>query len=141
MPVKDLSAAVQTIGNYDLVEKIAEGGMGTVFRGRNRLTGETVAVKVVPPHLLSNPVVLKRFEQEYNVASQIEHPNIVKALDFGQDGTSRYLVMEFVEGESLGQKIERDGKMEEADAIRIMRQVADGLQCAHTRGMIHRDVK
>ena len=86
MPVDNLSANMQTIGQYDLVEKIAEGGMGTVYRGRNRLTGEIVAVKVVPPHLLSNPVVLKRFEQEYNVARSIDHPNIVKALDFGREG-------------------------------------------------------
>ena len=103
MPVDRLKEKMQTIGNYDLVEKIAEGGMGTVYRGRNRATGEIVAVKVVPPHLLSNPVVVKRFEQEYTVARQIDHPNIVKALDFGQEGASRYLVMEFVDGASLGQ--------------------------------------
>src|ERR1700675_961264 len=105
MTVESLSANMQTIGQYDLVEKIAEGGMGTVYRGRNRMTGEIVAVKVVPPHLLSNPVVLKRFEQEYLVARAIDHPNIVKALDFGREGDTRSLVMEFVEGESLGQRI------------------------------------
>ena len=141
MPVDNLSANMQTIGNYDLVEKIAEGGMGTVYRGRNLTTGEIVAVKVVPQHLLSNPVVLKRFEQEYNVARLIDHPNIVKALDFGREGETRYLVMEFVEGESLGQKIERDGRMTEEEAIRIISQVALGLQKAHKQGMIHRDVK
>jgi serine/threonine protein kinase len=90
---------------------------------------------------LSNPVVLKRFEQEYNVAKQIDHPNIVKALDFGKEGTTHYLVMEFVEGESLGQKLERDGRMDEAEAIRIVSQVAEALQKAHKQGMIHRDVK
>jgi eukaryotic-like serine/threonine-protein kinase len=141
MPVDNLSTCMQTIGQYDLVEKIAEGGMGTVYRGRNRLTGEIVAVKVVPQHLLSNPVVLKRFEQEYLVARAIDHPNIVKALDFGRDGETRYLVMELIEGESLGQKIERDGKMSEEEAIRIITQVALGLQKAHKQGLIHRDVK
>jgi eukaryotic-like serine/threonine-protein kinase len=141
MPVENLNAAMQTIGNYDLVEKIAEGGMGTVYRGRNRLTGDVVAVKVVPQHLLSNPVVLKRFELEYNVARQINHPNIVKALDFGQDATTHFLVMEFVEGESLGQKIERDGKMDETESIRIIAQVAEALHKAHKKGLIHRDVK
>ena len=141
MLVDNLSANMQTIGQYDLVEKIAEGGMGTVYRGRNRATGETVAVKVVPQHLLSNPVVLKRFEQEYLVARAIDHPNIVKALDFGREGETRYLVMEFVEGESLGQRIERDGRMPEAEAIRIVTQVALGLQKAHKQGLIHRDVK
>src|SRR5436190_1859988 len=127
MPVDNLSANMQTIGQYDLVEKIAEGGMGTVYRGRNRSTGETVAVKVVPHHLLSNPVVLKRFEQEYLVARAIDHPNIVKALDFGREGDTRYLVMEFVAGESLGRKIERDGRMSEPEAIRVITQVAEAL--------------
>jgi len=141
MPVDNLSVGMQAIGNYDLVEKIAEGGMGTVYRGRNRFNGEIVAIKVVPQHLLSNPVVLKRFEQEYSVARQITHPNIVKALDFGREGDVRFLVMEFVEGESLGQKIERDGRMEEAEAVRIISLVAQGLQKAHKQGMIHRDIK
>ena len=97
MAVADMNDCLQTIGNYDLLQKIAEGGMGTVYRGRNRFTNEIVAVKVVPPHLLSNAVVIKRFEQEYNVARSINHPNIVKALDFGREGDLRYLVMEFVE--------------------------------------------
>jgi serine/threonine protein kinase len=141
MAAANLSATMHSIANYDLLDKIAEGGMGTVYRGRNRLTGATVAVKVVPPHLLTNPVVLRRFEQEYNVARAIDHPNIVKALDFGREGDARFLVMEFVEGESLGQKIERDGAMPEADAIRIITQVAEGLQSAHAQGVIHRDVK
>ncbi|MBM3993258.1 MAG: serine/threonine protein kinase [Planctomycetes bacterium] len=141
MPVENPNAIAQAIGNYDLVEKIAEGGMGTVYRGRNRLTGEIVAVKVVPQHLLSNPVVLKRFEQEYFVARAIDHPNIVKALDFGREGETRYLVMEYVEGESLGQKIEREGKLPETEAIRIITLVALGLQKAHKQGLVHRDVK
>jgi serine/threonine protein kinase len=141
MPVDHLNEHMQAVGNYELVEKIAEGGMGTVYRGRHRVTGERVAVKVVPKHMLTNPVVLKRFEQEYNVARQIDHPNIVKALDFGREGDTHYLVMEFVEGESLGQKIERDGRMSEEEAIRIITQVAHGLQKAHKQGLIHRDVK
>jgi serine/threonine protein kinase len=141
MPVENLSTDMQTIGNYDLLDKIADGGMGTVYRGKHRETGEIVAVKVVPPHLLSNAVVVKRFEQEYNVARQIDHPHIVKALDFGKEGDSRFLVMEYVEGESLGQRIERDGRMSENDAIGIISQIAEALQTAHQQGLIHRDVK
>ena len=141
MPTENLSATMQAIGSYDLLEKIAEGGMGTVYRGKHRETGVIVAIKVVPSHMLSNPVVLKRFEQEYNAARNINHPNIVKALDFGRDGETRYLVMEYVDGESLGQRIERDGRMEENDAIHIIAQVAEALQTAHQQGMIHRDVK
>src|SRR5581483_647806 len=131
---------VQSVGNYDLIEKIAEGGMGGVYRARNRLTGEIVAIKIMPAHMAANPVLLKRFEQEFRAASKLDHPNIVRALDFG-GGVTPFLVMEFVEGESLGQKIERDGKMPEAEAIRIIAQVAQGLHRAHKQNIIHRDVK
>src|ERR1700686_4167831 len=110
MALAKLSDCMQTIGNYDLVDKIAEGGMGTVYRGRDRTTGQTVAIKVVPPAMARNPVLLKRFEQEFRAATILDHPNIVRGLDYGTAGLSPYLVMEFVEGESLGQRLEREGK-------------------------------
>jgi eukaryotic-like serine/threonine-protein kinase len=141
MPSNNSMTVLQTIGNYDLLEKIAEGGMGAIYKGRQRLTGQIVAVKIMPPHMANNPVLLKRFEQEFRAASRLDHPNIVRALDYGDNGTSPYLVMEFVEGESLGQKLERDGPMTEADAIRLIAQVAQGLHRAHKQGLIHRDVK
>jgi eukaryotic-like serine/threonine-protein kinase len=136
-----VTPGLQSVSHYDLVEKIAEGGMGTVYRGRDQLTGKTVAVKVVPKHLLSNAVFLKRFEQEYNAAKQLDHPNIVRAMDFGREGETPFLVMEFVEGESLGAKLEREGALDESTAIRIISQVAEGLHKAHKLGLIHRDVK
>ena len=132
---------MQTIAHYDLLEKIAEGGMGTVYRGRDQRTDQIVAIKVVPKHLLNNQVFLKRFEQEYNAARALEHPNVVRALDFGRDGETPFLVMEFVEGESLGARIERDGAVEEAEAVRIASCIAEGLHHAHKLGLIHRDVK
>lgn len=141
MPVETTSPGLQSIGQYDLLSKIAEGGMGTVYRGRNRITGQMVAVKVVPTHLLTNQVFLKRFEQEYTAAKALDHPNIVKALDFGREGKSPYLVMEFVEGESLGQRLDRVQRLNERDAIGIISQVAQGLHKAHNAGLIHRDVK
>jgi serine/threonine protein kinase len=134
-------ATLQSVGNYDLVDKIAEGGMGAIYRGRNRLSGEIVAIKIMPAHMAQNPVLLERFKQEFRAASRLDHPNIVRALDFGDTGTAPYLVMEFVEGESLGQKLEREGKMAEAEAIRLIAQVAQGLHRAHKQNLIHRDVK
>jgi eukaryotic-like serine/threonine-protein kinase len=134
-------AAPPSVGPYDLLAKVGEGSMGTVYRGRHRDTGAIVAVKVMNASLPSNPVLLKRFEQEFRAASRLDHPNIVRALDYGDSGTSPYLVMEFVEGESLGQKLERDGPMAEADAVRLIAQVARGLRRAHKEGLIHRDVK
>src|SRR6266436_2538105 len=123
--------ALQSVGNYDLVERIAEGGMGTVYKGKHRLTGQIVAIKIVSPHMTGNQVLLKRFEQEYMAAKQLNHPNIVKALEFGDAGSTPYLVMEFVDGESLGKKLEREGKMPEKDAVKLIAQVAQGLHRAH----------
>ncbi len=134
-------AAMQSVGNYDLLEKIAEGGMGAIWKGRNRTTGETVAVKIMPSNMASNPILLKRFEQEFRAASRLDHPNIVRAIDYGESGNTPYLVMEFVEGESLGARIERDGAIPEMEAIRIIAQVAQGLHRAHKQNLVHRDVK
>src|SRR3954464_7271678 len=141
MGLETYKAPMQSVGNYDLLEKVAEGGMGAIYRGRHRVSGQVVAVKIMPPHMAANPVLLKRFEQEFRTASRLDHPNVVRALDYGEAGSSPYLVMEFVEGESLGQKLEREGRMGEADAIRIIAQVAQGLHRAHKQGLIHRDVK
>src|SRR5271167_1739414 len=89
---------LQAIGNYDLLDKIAEGGMGAIYKGRHRDTGLVVAIKIMPAHMASNPILLKRFEQEFRAASRLDHPNIVRALDYGDSGSSPYLVMEFVDG-------------------------------------------
>jgi serine/threonine protein kinase len=134
-------SVLQTVGNYDLIEKIAEGGMGTVYKGKNRDTGAIVAIKVVATHIANNQVLLKRFEQEYNVARQLEHPNVVRALDYGSTGSTPFLVMEFVDGETIGQRIERDGPFQEKEAIRLIAQVAQALHRAHKEKLIHRDVK
>ena len=129
------------IPNYEPIEKIAEGGMGSVYKYRQRSSGQMVAIKVVPPSMASNPVLLKRFEQEFRASRLLDHPNIVKALEFGTAGTCPYLVMEFVEGETLGQKLDREKRLPEAEAIRLIAQVAQGLHRAHKQGLIHRDVK
>src|SRR5262245_60883719 len=92
MPAATAKSDMPAVANYDLLEKIAEVGMGTVYKGRHRPTGDMVAVKIVPPHLAANPVYLKRFEKEYAAARTLDHPNIVKALEFGHNGESPYLV-------------------------------------------------
>ena len=132
---------VQSCGSYDLVEKVAEGGMGAIYKGRHRESGQIVAIKIMPKHMANNKVLLRRFEQEFRAASQLDHPNIVRGHDFGYVQDMPYLVMEFVDGESLGAKIERDGKMPTAEAIKLIVQVAQGLHRAHKQGLVHRDVK
>jgi serine/threonine protein kinase len=132
---------LQSIGQYDLLAKIAEGGMGAVHKARHHMTGAVVAIKIVPPETARNPLLIKRFEQEFKAACLIDHPNVVKALDFSGAAPSPFLVMEFVDGESLGQRVERDGAMPEAEAVRLISQVCEGLHRAHKQGLIHRDVK
>jgi eukaryotic-like serine/threonine-protein kinase len=126
----ETSRSPRQLGNYDLLALIAEGGMGAVYRGRNRATGQIVAVKVIPPETARNPLLLKRFEQEFKAATLIDHPNVVKALDYCGTGATPFLVMEFVDGETLGQKVERDGPMDEVEAIRMIGQVCEGLNRA-----------
>lgn len=140
MPL-DVLKPPETVGNYELLDKIAEGGMGSVYRGKHRDTGEIVAIKIVPPNMSGNSILLKRFEQEFRAASMLDHPNVVRALDYGEANNTPFLVMEFVDGESLGRRIERDGPIPEVEAIRLIAQVAQGLHRAHKHGLIHRDVK
>ncbi len=129
------------LGNYDIVSKIAEGGMGTVYKAKNRTTGEIVAVKVIAPATAKNPILLQRFEREFLAAKVLDHPNVVKALDYSGAMPHPFLVMEFVDGQSIGQRIERKGRYPEAEAVRLIAQVCDGLQRAHKQGLVHRDVK
>jgi serine/threonine protein kinase len=131
----------QTLGNYDLLTKIGEGAMGTVYRSRDRRSGQIVAIKVVDPDVIANRILIKRFEQEFLAAKALNHPNIVRALDYCATQDIAFLVMEYVEGKSLGEILERHGQMPEAQAILLIAQVAQGLHHAHQQGLIHRDVK
>jgi serine/threonine protein kinase len=135
------TAAPQHLGNYEIVSMIAEGGMGKVYKARNRLTGEIVAIKVIAQTTTKNPVLLQRFEREFLAAKVLDHPNVVKAIEYCGTPPHPFLVMEYVDGESLGQRMERAGAYPEAEAVRIIGQVCEGLQRAHKQGLVHRDVK
>src|SRR5262249_44070719 len=97
--------------------------------------------KVISPGPARNPIVLQRFEREFAAAKLLDHPNVVRALEYCGGGPHPFLVMEFVDGESLGQRIERAGAMPETESVRLIAQVCDGLQRAHKQGLVHRDVK
>jgi serine/threonine protein kinase len=129
------------LGAYDIVSKIAEGGMGTVYKAKNRNTGEIVAIKVIAPTTAKNPILLQRFEREFIAAKVLDHRNVVKAMEYCGAPPNPFLVMEFVDGLSIGQRIEQRGAYPEAEALRLIAQVCDGLQCAHKQGLVHRDVK
>jgi serine/threonine protein kinase len=137
----ETTAPPSQLGNYDIVSKIAEGGMGTVYKAKNRTNGEIVALKVIAAATAKNPILLQRFEREFLAAKVLDHPNVVKALDYCGALPHPFLVMEFVDGLSIGQRIEQKGAYSEAEAIRLICQVCDGLQRAHKQGLVHRDVK
>ncbi len=141
MAPKVSQSSPTTVGDYELLEKIADGGMGSVFRARHRVTGQMVAVKTVAPFVAADPVLSRRVEQEFRAARSLDHPHIIRSLDLGMDGLAPYLVMELVEGESLGDRIERAGPLPEAQAVAIILQIAEALHTLHQRNTIHRDIK
>lgn len=126
---------------YRIVERIGSGGMGDVFRGEHRLMNRSVALKLINSQLIRHPQAVERFRREVQAAAQLAHPNIVAAYDAEQAGDVHFLAMEFVEGTDLSDVIERRGPLPVAEACDYIRQAALGLQHAHEKGMVHRDIK
>ncbi|ABS24544.1 serine/threonine-protein kinase [Anaeromyxobacter sp. Fw109-5] len=129
-------------GRYELAAHLATGGMGAVFRARHVHLRKDVAVKVLRPDLSSSPDLVERFRREAEIASALEHDNIVRVTDFGRspDGWL-FLVMELLCGESLFDRIRRDGCLSPEEAVPILWQVCAGLEAAHALGVVHRDLK
>ena len=126
---------------YRVVRALGEGGMGTVYLVEHLLMKKRVALKVVSQTLVGSPEALDRFHREIQAAAQLEHPNIVRALDAESAGGLHLLVMEYVDGWSLEKRVKEKGPMAVAQACRVAHQAAQGLQHAHGKGMIHRDIK
>ncbi len=129
-------------GRYRVVALLGAGGMGSVYRAEHVHMRKAVAVKVLHREMTSVPEVVRRFEREAVAAARIEHPNVATATDFGSlENGSFYLVLEFIEGQSLGALIKGEGALDEARTLRIGRQIADALVAAHGAGIVHRDLK
>lgn len=137
----EIPAALKNHPRYRVIEPIGIGGMGSVYRAEHRLMHRTVALKIVHPWLLSNAQAVDRFEREVRVAAQLSHPNIVVSYDADQAENLHFLVMEFVVGETLSERVARQGPATVEQACDWTRQAAAGLQHAHERGMAHRDIK
>jgi len=129
------------LGPYLLVDKIGEGGMGKVYRARRVADGMAVALKIVRPILLANPVIRKRYDREVETALALKHPNIVEVFDAGEIDGRHYLAMEFVDGIDLSRLVKEQQALELAEACEYVRQAALGLQHAHEAGFVHRDIK
>jgi serine/threonine protein kinase len=129
------------LGKYTILDKLGEGGMGTVLKAYQRRMNRVVALKVLPPSLVKKPDSLKRFLREMQAAAKLIHPNIVPALDADEAKGAHFLVMEYVEGTDLAALVKMDGPLPVEKAVGCILQAARGLAYAHERGVIHRDVK
>jgi eukaryotic-like serine/threonine-protein kinase len=128
------------LGPYEIVAPIGAGGMGEVYRARDTRLERTVAVKVLPPHLSSSPESRQRFEREARTISQLSHPHICALYDVGREGETEYLVMEYLEGETLADRLAR-GPLPIEQVLRYGCEIADALDKAHRQGVVHRDLK
>lgn len=128
------------LGQYEILGRLGKGGMGAVFKARHLELGKVVALKMLRSER-ADEVMLARFKNEIRAIGRLDHPNIVVAHDAGESGGTHFLVMEYVDGMDLDRLVERTGPLTSADACEVIRQAAVGLQHAHERGLVHRDVK
>src|SRR3954467_1075748 len=128
------------LGPYEIVEAVGAGGMGEGYKARDTRLERTVAIKVLPEHLSRDEEVRQRFEREAKTISQITHPHICALYDVNREGETEYLVMEFLEGETLGDRLSK-GPLPAEQLLRYGIEIADALDKAHRRGVVHRDLK
>ncbi|MDX2108225.1 MAG: serine/threonine-protein kinase [Candidatus Melainabacteria bacterium] len=130
------------IDKYKIVEVLNAGGMGIVFKARQKIMDRDIALKLLPPELAKDEVNLQRLEREAKALAQLNHPNIIATYDFGLTDTAQgYLAMEYVEGQSLDELLEKVGILKPGRAVYIFKQIADGIRFAHQKGIVHRDLK
>lgn len=128
------------LGPYEIVSALGAGGMGEVYKAKDTRLDRTVAIKVLPSHLSDDAALRERFDREARAVSSLNHPHICTLYDIGREGGVDFLVMEFIEGESLGKRLEK-GPLPLPDALRRGIEIADALDEAHRHGVVHRDLK
>lgn len=128
------------IGRYVILDRVGSGSMGRVYRAHHMMMDRVVALKVIAPEFASNERAVARFQREMKLVGRLDHENVVRAFDADQSGGVLYIVMEYVAGESLGQRLKR-GPIPAPEMIDYAAQAALGLAHAHERGMVHRDIK
>jgi serine/threonine protein kinase/Flp pilus assembly protein TadD len=140
-PTASLQPGTVFAKRYEIVSILGKGGMGAVYKARDLELERVVALKVIRPELSGDPEILQRFKQELILARQVTDRNIIRIFDLGEAGGTRFITMEYVEGQTLHQLLKQRGKLDAAEAVDIMEQVAAGLSAAHREGIIHRDLK
>ena len=132
---------ITQLREYQVLEKIGEGGMGAVFKAMDSNLGRMVAIKALHPTLTSNSELIARFKQEARVQANLIHPNVVGLYNFFEEKGLYYIVMEFIEGETLSNRIKRTGLIPPQYSLPIFKQMLAGVGFAHSKGIIHRDLK
>ena len=140
-PPPQPSRSHSRLGDYELLKKLGQGGMGTVYQAQHVRLKRVVALKVLPQNRLGNTDAVARFEREIEAVGRLDHPHIVRALDAREVDGIRFLVMEHVDGLDLAEVVARCGPLSVADACEVTRQAALGLQCSEEHGLVHRDIK
>lgn len=135
------SAGAKLGDRYEIIRLLGQGGMGAVYQAYDRELERQVALKVIRSDMAANPEILKRFKQELILARQITHRNVIRIFDLGQFENTKFITMEYVEGEDLQTVVKRSGKLPPTEAADIMVQVGSALEAAHAEGVIHRDLK
>ncbi|MCU1255066.1 MAG: Serine/threonine-protein kinase PknB [Candidatus Angelobacter sp.] len=128
-------------GRFEIQEMLGIGGMGAVYKAYDRDIDRVIALKCIRPELAKDPEIAQRFTQELLLARQIAHKNIIRIFDVRDSGGLKFITMEYVEGQDLGNRVESRGKLTIAESVAIIMQVCSGLACAHAEGVVHRDLK
>ncbi|MEV6305503.1 protein kinase [Actinoplanes sp. NPDC051861] len=136
-----LQAGLRLSDRYLLRTRLGAGGMGEVWLAVDEVLRRTVAVKVMLPGVAADPDFARRFEAEATAMARVNHPGVASIHDFGRSMGVAFLVMEFVDGESLAQRLARVGRLSPEETMRLVAQAADGLQAVHDQGLVHRDIK
>src|SRR5688572_24069805 len=129
----------RTIGHYTVLEPLGKGGMGEVYLALDSQLGRKVALKVLPHEFTADPDRVRRFEQEAKAASGLNHPNILTVHEIGREGELHFIATEFIEGETLRQRITKE-RINVSEALEVAIQVAAALAAAHAVGIVHRDI-
>ena len=129
------------VGKYKIIRLIGEGGMASVYEAEHEMLGTKVAIKVLNPILSANAQIKERFRNEAKLMASLDHPNITKVIDFDEQPQQLSIVMEFLNGEDLNDKIKRNGPLTEKEITDVFSQTLSAFQYAHEKGIVHRDIK
>ncbi|HEX4488755.1 MAG TPA: tetratricopeptide repeat protein [Terriglobales bacterium] len=128
-------------GRYEILDILGEGGMGAVYKAKDKELNRTVALKVIRPELARNTAIVDRFKQELRLSHQVTHKNVIRIYDLGEGEGVKFITMEFIDGKDLRSIIREKQKFSPEEAVEVMRQVCQALDAAHSVGVIHRDLK